>query len=302
MIAIFGSQEESMIASVCSQLQSRSAPMLWLDNAHLPGTVPFHYHLDGRLEFQVEGRWVSVPGDASIYHRLGFSSFESLPDYSPQETSFVQNECATSLQTALNYHKGLVVNPPYSSGSNASKPYQASLFHQFGFRTPETLVTNLPEAARAFYDAFQGQVIYKSISYVRSVVQPMKPEDLDRLDTLTNCPIQLQEKIDGFDVRVHVIGDEVFPSRIEAEQSDYRFDKQAVVSAWELPDPWSERCWKVARSLGMHLTGIDLRFTPEGEVVCFEANPSPAFTWYEARTEQPLSEALCDLLCAGKPS
>lgn len=287
-----------MIESVCRELKQRSVPFLWLDNSHLPKSVPFAYLLDGGLEFQIDGRWVSVPGDASIYHRLGFSAFESEPDFTPEEKDFVEAECATALQTMLNHHQGLVVNPPHRSGSNASKPYQASLFGEFGFRTPETLVTNLPEAAKAFYEAFDGQVIYKSISYVRSIVQPMKAEDLDRLDTLINCPIQLQEKIEGFDVRVHVIGEEVFPSRIETEQSDYRFDKTASVTAWELPDPWSERCWRLARSLGFHLTGIDLRFTPQGEVVCFEANPSPAFTWYEARTEQPLSAALCDLLMA----
>ena len=176
-----------------------------------------------------------------------------------------------------------MVNPPHRSGSNASKPYQVSLCSEFGFKTPETLVTNLPEAARAFYDAFDGNVIYKSISYVRSIVQRMQPQDLERLDTLSNCPIQLQEAIEGFDVRVHIVGDEVFPSRIQAESSDYRYDKQAEVSAWDLPEEWAERCVKLARKLGYWLTGIDLRFTPEGEVVCFEANPSPALAWLKRR-------------------
>lgn len=299
MIAIFGSQEESMIARVCEELQSRGAPLLWLDNRHLPATVPFEYRIDGGLEVQVEGRWLTLPGDASVYHRLGFSPFQSPEDCSPEESRFVEGECSTALQTWLNVHRGLVVNPPHRSGSNASKPYQASLFGQFGFRVPETLVTNLPEAAQAFYEAFGGQVIYKSISYVRSIVQVMNPEDLERLDTLVNCPVQLQERIDGFDVRVHVIGDELFAARIQAEKSDYRFDREAQVEAWELPAPWDDRCLRLARQLGLSLTGIDLRFTEEGEVVCFEANPSPAFTWYEARTEQPLTEALCDLLQRG---
>lgn len=298
MIVVLGSLEESMIAEVCAELQARKAPLLWVDNAHMPGSVRLFYRPDGTFEMRVEERWLVIPPDASFYHRLGFSRFERLPDYTEEEAGFVDAECAVAIQTMLNQHKGLVVNPPFRSGSNASKPYQASLCTEFGFATPETLVTNIPEAARAFYDAFEGNVIYKSISYVRSIVQRMKPEDLERLDTLTNCPIQLQEAIEGFDVRVHVVGDEVFPSRILAETSDYRYDKQAEVTAWELPDDWAERCVKLARKLGFWLTGIDLRFTPQGKVVCFEANPSPAFTWYEARTEQPITAALCDLLAA----
>jgi len=97
-------------------------------------------------------------------------------------------------------------------------------------------------------------------------------------------------------VRVHVVGDRAFASRIVAQSSDYRYDKEAEVEDWDLPEPWTERCLQLARKLGLWLAGIDLRFTPEGEVVCFEANPSPAFTWYEARTGQPITSALCDLL------
>lgn len=296
MIVVFGSQEESMIEEVCRELERRRAPLLWVDNAHLPSTVRFAYRDAFELALRIDGRWVELPPDAAIYHRLGFSRFESLPDYTPEEERFVNRECAVALQTCLDSHPGLVVNPPWRSGSNASKPYQASLFGEFGFRTPETLVTNIPDAVHAFYEAFSGQVIYKSISYVRSMVQRMKPEDLARLDTLASCPIQLQEAVEGFDVRVHVVGDQLFPTRIASEGSDYRYDKEAEVTAWELPEPWPDRCVALARKLGFWLTGIDLRFTPEGDVVCFEANPSPAYTWYEARTGQPITAALCDLL------
>lgn len=80
-------------------------------------------------------------------------------------------------------------------------PIRPSLFGPLGFRVPRTLVTNRPEAALAFYEEMDGQVIYKSTSYVRSIVKRMEPEDLERLDTLANCPLQIQEAIEGFDVR-----------------------------------------------------------------------------------------------------
>lgn len=296
MILILGSQQESMISWVCEELQQRKADLFWIDLSHLPDTVRLSFEPGQECRFLVGDQWLELPPDTSIYHRLGFGSAEQAEDYSPAEGQFVDHECTTALSLTLNQHPGLVVNPPYRSGSNASKPYQAALCRELGFRVPETLVTNLADAALAFYEEQKGKVIYKSISYLRSIVQVMKPDDLQRLDRLHYCPVQLQEMVEGFDVRVHVVGDRVFPSRILAEESDYRYDKKAEISAWQLPGDWEERCIRLARKLGFWLTGIDLRFTPEGEAVCFEANPSPAFTWYEERTEQPITAALCDLL------
>ena len=54
----------------------------------------------------------------------------------------------------------------------------------------------------------------------------------------------------------------------------------------------------LARILDMEIAGVDLRITPDGEAYCFEVNPSPAFSWYEVRTGQPITSALCDLLMA----
>ena len=40
------------------------------------------------------------------------------------------------------------------------------------------------------------------------------------------------------------------------------------------------------------LAGIDLRRTPDGRYVCFEVNPSPAFSFYERRTGLPIAHAI----------
>jgi glutathione synthase/RimK-type ligase-like ATP-grasp enzyme len=53
--------------------------------------------------------------------------------------------------------------------------------------------------------------------------------------------------------------------------------------------------------MGLLVSGIDLRVTGKGEWVCFEVNPSPGFTFYEA-DGQPIAAAIADLLLAGIPS
>ena len=39
-----------------------------------------------------------------------------------------------------------------------------------------------------------------------------------------------------------------------------------------------------------------LKITPENYVYCFEVNPSPAFSYYESQTGQPISCAVADYL------
>ena len=44
--------------------------------------------------------------------------------------------------------------------------------------------------------------------------------------------------------------------------------------------------------LGLELVGIDLLLTDAGEAYCFEINPSPAFSFFERHTDQPIARAI----------
>ena len=301
MILIVGPEKDPMIARVVAILREREANFELVFVSDLPGTVRFslgisEHGFTGSLR-DSEGWELPLQDIQAVYHRMGFSDFERYEEYSDQESQFVNSECIAAFNGWLNSMPGLVINRPVASGTNASKPHQSQLLEKLGFRTPRTLVTNVPEHARKFYEELGGQVIYKSISYQRSIVQKMTPEDLDRLDTLTACPIQLQELVPGTDVRVHVVGPKnLFASRIVSEASDYRYDKEAVVEAVDLPEALAQRCFQAAHSLNMTLAGLDLRLTPDGDACCFEANPSPAFSWYENRTGQPIGQTIVELL------
>lgn len=301
-ILVLGNDEESMISRVVEELGARGRNLVFIPNQDLPGTIRISVGL-GSAEVATsahfalpDGGLVDLANVGSVYQRAGFYDTEVYEEYTPEEKGFANAECLEVLNLLFDHIDGTVVNRPVSSGSNASKPYQVALVEPFGFHVPRTVVTNDPEAARAFYDEYDGNVIYKSISYVRSIVRRIGLADLDRLETVRTCPIQVQECVEGTDIRVHVVGDRVFPSIIHADESDYRYDRSAEISAWQLPVEVEARCIAVARGLGLVLAGIDLRMTPEGRFYCFEVNPSPAFTWYEDRTGQPITSALCDVL------
>ena len=52
----------------------------------------------------------------------------------------------------------------------------------------------------------------------------------------------------------------------------------------------------LAERLKLPLAGIDLRRTPEGRHVCFEVNPSPAFSFYERRAGLPIASSIARYL------
>jgi glutathione synthase/RimK-type ligase-like ATP-grasp enzyme len=189
----------------------------------------------------------------------------------------------------------VVVNRAEPQGSNGSKTYQAQLITRFGFLTPETLVTNDPEAVREFR-ARHGRLIFKSISGVRSIVRELDDDDEARLDSIRWCPVQFQAFVPGVNVRVHVVGREVFATRIASDVTDYRYATrmggEAALSAVDLPNATAERCIALAAGLGLEFVGIDLKITPDGDAYCFEVNPCPAFSYYEANTGQPIARAV----------
>jgi glutathione synthase/RimK-type ligase-like ATP-grasp enzyme len=176
-----------------------------------------------------------------------------------------------------------------------------ALIASAGFTVPETLLTTDVEAAAAFRDRY-GRVIYKSIGGVRSRVSFFGDETLERIREAA-CALQLQEYVNGTDVRVHVLGEEVFACTIESDAVDYRYPmaqlEEPKIAACDLPGEIALRCVELTRMLGLSFAGIDLRHTVDGRWVCFEANPSPGYTFYEQATGAQITKALRDLLRRG---
>lgn len=195
-----------------------------------------------------------------------------------------------------------VVNRCGPMASNGSKPYQIQLIRNRGFLVPETLVTNDPELVRDFR-ARHRRIIFKSISSVRSIVREFTDEDETRLEYLRWCPVQFQAFVEGTNLRVHVVGDEVFATAACTRATDYRYassqtGEPAELREAELSDDLAGRCIRLAKSLDLAFAGIDLKITPDNDVYCFEVNPSPGFSYYESNTGQPISAAVARYLAS----
>ena len=193
-----------------------------------------------------------------------------------------------------------VVNRSEPQGSNSSKPYQAQLIGRYGFWLPETLVTNDPDLVREFRRQ-HGEVIFKSMSGNRSIVRCLSDADLDRLEHIRWCPVQFQAFVPGTNIRVHTVGaGQAFATEVQTDMTDYRYaDRsggEAVLRATKLPDDVVDACVGLAADLGLAFAGVDLKLSPDGRVFCFEVNPSPAYSYFEANTGQPISLAVARYL------
>ncbi|MGH7969059.1 MAG: hypothetical protein ACREIC_10070, partial [Limisphaerales bacterium] len=194
----------------------------------------------------------------------------------------------------------LVMNRFSRQASNSSKPYQTQIIAGMGFCVPETLITNDPELVEEFVRV-HGRVVYKSTSGIRSIVSDLDDAAQARLDLIRWCPVQFQRYVEGMDVRVHVVGPDVFATAISSAATDYRYAARqngtpAELSLYDLEADVAQRCVQLAATLELPFAGVDLRLSPDGKIYCFEVNPSPAYSYYENHTDQPISAAVAALL------
>jgi len=239
----------------------------------------------------------------SVYTR--FMPEANLPEMENSSKSH-QDHCRQlhkSLNEWLEVTDAKVVNKQSLMFSNNSKPYQAQLIKMYGLKIPPTIVTNNPESVSEFYKK-HGSLIYKSISGIRSIVKEFDPSDLERLEKIKYCPVQFQKKLDGFDVRVHVIGRKAIATKIISTGVDYRYAVReggnTQLEPYTLAKETEKACIRLSLALGLDFTGIDLRITDHG-TYCFEVNPMPGYSYYEAHTGQDISGTLADYLMISNP-
>ena len=298
MILLGGIPSERPLVLVKEAIESLGLPYRLFNQRQTDGcAIAFHIDEDGvGGSIHLHGEAFDLRDITAVYLRLMDDRFlpelEGEPANSPKRLH--TRGFHDTLYRWIEVAEARVVNRSDPQGSNASKPYQAQLISSYGLRVPETLVTNDPGEVLAFQRAHHS-IVYKSMSGVRSIVKTLDGEDMARLADIGWCPVQFQAFVPGNDVRVHVIGNDTFATEIVSDVTDYRYARQlggsATLRATELSADLAARCVALAAGLGLGFAGVDLRVADDGSATCFEVNPSPAFSYYESNTGQPI--ALC---------
>ena len=302
MILLWGLGSEPPLVMVYEELQRAGLPAVFVDQRDVLGTeVMLSVGAEVEGAIATSSAMVDLGEITAAYVRPYDSRLSPGVARAGEQSSEWQHAVAVddAISSWSEVTPALVVNRLGNMAVNGSKPYQLELIRRCGFSVPETLVTTDPDEAQAFWER-HGVVIYKSVSGLRSIVSRLRSEHRERLADVACCPTQFQRYIAGRDHRVHVVGDEVFASEVITDATDYRYPNgnRVQLRACSLDPELEERCRNLARVMRLPFAGVDLRLSPEGEWYCFEVNPSPAFSYYQAATEQPISAAIARLLAS----
>lgn len=306
MIFLCGIPTEPSLELVIERLREMGAPH-----------VVFHQRrfADARLELEVgdgdvrgelrlDGTRHRLEDFVAIYTRL--MEWQLLPEveHEPPDSP-VRLHCQNLHAALTQWHElapGRVLSRSAEIGVAYSKPMQAQLIRRHGFSIPETLVTNDPDEVRRFRQR-HGRVIYKSASYVRSVVDLLDERDPSRLEAVRACPVLFQQYVEGMNLRVHTVGKRAFATSIQASAVDYRYaylaGEEEKIEESAICEGFANRCIGLAAAFGLDFAGIDFKLTSGGEAYCLEVNPAPAFSYYELHTGQPIARAVAEYLVSG---
>jgi len=302
MVLLYGVPGDGPFELIADALEYAEIPFVTLNQRKFE-VVDFSFqHTNKEVSgiLTIEDNSYDLQEFTGIYNRaVDFSMLPEAKAFSPDSARFTQYALSFQLLNQwIEINNCRVLNKASAMSSNSSKPYQLLLIAPF-FKVPPTLVTNNITELIAFREKY-GPLIYKSASSVRSVVHTLDEINHADLQNIRYCPTLFQKKLSGTNYRVHIVGDEIFATRISSESVDYRYShlegNNTTLVPVELTTTIAERCLLLSKSLQLPLCGIDLFETEEGTWYCFEVNPSPGFSYFENETGQPIAASIAHYL------
>lgn len=221
------------------------------------------------------------------------------------DSAFAHAECDEAVTGLWQAMGAQWMNPPVLDTAGSRKSWQLRLATQLGLNPPETLVTNCPGTARDFVTRL-GEVIYKpfaaSPQYWRET-RRFGADEMRNLDQLRHAPTILQEAIPGRDIRVTVVGPQIFAAEIDSSGGnydiDFRMNHQVSISETALPADVQDAIQALMGRMGLVYGALDFRRDDRtGALRFLEINPAGQWLFVEEQTGQPIARAVADQLTA----
>ncbi|MET9428215.1 ATP-grasp ribosomal peptide maturase [Streptomyces sp. NPDC003036] len=296
---------------VIDELHGRGVPVVRFDSGDFPATLSCSAYIGGGTtrwggSVATPTRLAELGGVRSLYYRRpsGFT----LPHLDVQDERFAITQARYGLGGVLtSLPDCLYVNHPNRIGDAEYKPAGLAVAAVCGFELPPTLITNRPDDARAFIKA-EGPVIYKplwvplyQVEGQAQTIPVTVVEAAEIAESVAGTMHLFQALVDKVaDVRVTVIGDQVFTVRIDCGLLDWRTDYSTHTYTPLAPPPDVERALHAyLRHFGLVFGAFDFTLSADGTWTFIECNPSGQWAWMEPPTGLPMTSALADLLERG---
>jgi len=237
------------------------------------------------------------------------------------DQEFAEMECQSGFggNIELRSSKQFYVNDPAEAMRARNKIRQLEMARQVGLKIPDTLITNSAEELSDFFDAHQGNIIYKRFTNKHSWFSPskglqwdrrtvpIKKEQLQESDSLACTPGIFQPNIDKkHEIRAVITGHSIMSFNIYSQEhpnarQDWRVAQDELrIERVDLSAHLKSKCLKLMNNLGLVFGVLDLIVTTDNEVVFLEVNEQGQFLGYE-NDELPFLQMITEFLLSGDP-
>lgn len=253
-----------------------------------------------------DGRMLDLSRCRSAWWRrpMPFTMDPAITD--PGKAAWAYNECHEAISGLWSALDLTWVNPPQATEAAMMKSWQLRVAGAVGLEIPRTLITNSPREAKEFI-ATTGvdRTVYKAFSATIAhwrETRVLRESELGLIDAVQYAPVIFQEYVPAsVDLRVTLIGDEVFPAAIHSQDLEYTVDfrmhlDEVHMEPTTLPGPVVAALYRLMARMHLRYGAIDMRRTPDGRYVFLEINPAGQWLFVEEKTSQPMTDAMARLL------
>jgi ATP-grasp ribosomal peptide maturase len=295
---------------VILRLAARGVPVARFDVGDFPQSLT----VAGRLApgtsrwtgtIVTEHRTIELADVDAVWYRKP-TRFVFDPAMTATERAWAEREAKAGLGGLLAALPAKWVNHPHLISAAERKPVNLSLAGTCGLTIADTLLTSDAAEAEAFCADHPGGVVYKSLRggprtengqlvalYTTSVTAAEITKDVAHTMHL------FQERIHpkAFEVRLTVVGENMFGLRIdartEAGRADWRADHDELdYSITEIPADVRQGVTVMMKHLGLVYAAIDFIVDEQGRwVFAGDVNPNGQWAW-----DHPLRDAIADAL------
>ena len=311
MILIISSQKDGHASEVLECLNKKGGKGLLLDLSNFPQKYHLSIEFDDQMEKQgyelVDGEARTDLSECKVIWWRRPQPFMLHPEVSSSEDQgFAYTECYSALSGLWLTLNPFWINHPSRDEEAARKVYQLKLAQELGLTIPDTCITNNPNKAVNFIKKHgRENIIYKAFSGTEQAwreTRLLKSDEVDLIDSVKYAPVIFQEYVPAeADLRITMVGKDVFAAAIYSQQTSYKVDfrmvmNEAEMKSFEIPEELQVLLLEYMKRLELVYGAIDMRLTPSGEFVFLEINPSGQWLFVEHRTSLPITESFVNLM------
>ncbi|MEV0823868.1 ATP-grasp ribosomal peptide maturase [Nonomuraea rubra] len=301
---------------VLDELHDRDVPVVRFDSgADFPDEIALAAYFD-RLgltgSIETPTRHLNLSNVGAVYWRQP-TPYRPSPELDADSAAWAADQARYGLGGVLAALPGaFYLNHPFRNRDAEYKPLQLATAVACGLTIPSTLITNRLGSVDSFVSR-PGGTVFKPLCPTRFKTEDGKwrtiwahlidHEDLD--ETVSGAAHLFQKQVEKVaDVRVTMVGDRVFPVRIDgAPALDWRLHYDSLsYELIEAPPAVVKGMRAYLDQLGLVFGAFDFCLEPEGEWVFLECNPNGQWAWFDDPIPQQIASAIADTLTRPKGS